>query len=405
MATRQFLAISLTALAAASVSVTALPSADSKSAAKRRATSAKSAAASPAEVSESPAPESSGAPTEIVIHRRRIHLRTPDKYQVSMHLDPIRTVRLAAPFDGTVKSILHKPGERVDSGTEVVRMDTTEKQLRLERAKALYKSAQLDEEQAGPLAAKAYGKQLAAAHLQAAKADLDLAVYWVEQGGIRAPFNSEVLRVEVSEGQIVRMGDPLVTVGDTASLTVEMPVDRNATRAGQAAEIKVEDRAIPATVEAILPLAPRFEPLRDLVASAASAVVILPNIDGRLRPGQTVFSPLIPRDVIADVPNSCIANAADGTHKVQVLRDNVVRDVPIATLAAVGPDRSFISGAFDPTDEVIESASRELADGTVVRASPFAPQPQGPAKTASPTRTRTQDAEAPSETPTKRGGF
>jgi multidrug efflux pump subunit AcrA (membrane-fusion protein) len=281
-------------------------------------------------------------------------------------------------------------------------MDTTEKQFRLERAKALYKAAQLEDEHA---TGAAWSKPLAAAHLQAAKADLDLAVYWVEQGGIRAPFNSEVLRVEVSEGQIVRMGDPLVTVGDTAALTVEMPVDRNTTRAGQPAEIKVEDRSIPATVEAILPLASRFEPLRDLVASAASAVVILPNVDGRLRPGQTVFSPLIPRDVIADVPNSCIANAADGSHKVQVLRDNVVRDVPIATLAAVGPDRSFISGAFDPTDEVIESASSELADGTVVRASLSVPEPQGAAKSATPTRARTPGAEAPSETPTKRGGF
>ena len=52
------------------------------------------------------------------------------------------------------------------------------------------------------------------------------------------------------------------------------------------------------------------------------------------------------------------------------MRNNVVRDVPIATLAAVGPDRSFISGAFDPTDEVIESATPELADGTIVRPSP-----------------------------------
>jgi multidrug efflux pump subunit AcrA (membrane-fusion protein) len=402
MATRQFWAISLAALAAVSISVTVLPSADSKSGAKRKASAAKSADDSTTDASENPGSDSSGTPTEIVIHRRRIHLRAPEKYQVSMHLDPVRTVRLAAPFDGTVKAILHKPGERVDSGTEVVRMDTTEKQLRLERAKALYKAAQLEDEHS---TGAAWSKPLAAAHLQAAKADLDLAVYWVEQGGIRAPFNCEVLRVEVAEGQIVRMGDPLVTVGDTASLTVEMPVDRNATRAGQSVEIKVEDRSIPATVEAILPLAPRFEPLRDLVPSAASAIVLLPNIDGRLRPGQTVFSPLIPREVVADVPNSCIANTADGNHRVQVLRDNVVRDVPIATLAAVGPDRSFISGAFDPTDEVIESASRELADGAVVRASPFAPQAQGAGKSASPTAARTQGAEGTPETPTKRSGF
>jgi multidrug efflux pump subunit AcrA (membrane-fusion protein) len=214
-----------------------------------------------------------------------------------------------------------------------------------------------------------------------------------------------VLRVNVSEGQVVRMGEPLVTVGDTVALMVEVPVDRNATRDGQPLEIKVEDRSVPATVDAILPLAARFEPLRDLVPSAASAVVVVPNPDGRLRPGQTVFSPLIPRDVVADVPNSCIANGPDGSHKVQVLRNNVVRDVPIATLAAVGPDRSFISGAFDPADEVIESATPELADGTVVRASPPAPQPQAAAKSATSGRPRTQGAEAPSETPTKPSGI
>jgi biotin carboxyl carrier protein len=402
MAVRKFLTIGLTALAAVFVSITVVRSADSKSLTKRGG-AAKSAHSSTTDATDSSAPESSGTPTEIVIHRRRIHLRGPEKYQVSMHLEPARTVRLAAPFDGTVRSIQHKPGERLESGTEVVRMDTTEKQLRLERAKALYKVAELEVEQAG--AGTGTAKQLAAARLQAAKADLDLAVYWVEQGGVRAPFKCEVLRVNVSEGQVVRMGEPLVTVGDTVALMVEVPVDRNATRDGQPLEIKVEDRSVPATVDAILPLAARFEPLRDLVPSAASAVVVVPNPDGRLRPGQTVFSPLIPRDVVADVPNSCIANGPDGSHKVQVLRNNVVRDVPIATLAAVGPDRSFISGAFDPADEVIESATPELADGTVVRASPPAPQPQAAAKSATSGRPRTQGAEAPSETPTKPSGI
>lgn len=405
MATRQLPAISLTAFMAVLISLTVVPSADSQTPTKRGRT-AKSAPSSTTDTaSETAAPESSAAPTEIVIHRRRIHLRAPEKYQVSMHLDPVRTVRLAAPFDGTVRSILHKPGERVDSGTEVVRMDTTEKQIRLDRAKALYRVAQLEDELIPAGGGAAHAKQLSTARLQAAKADLDLAVYWMEQGGVRAPFKCEVLRVDVSEGQVVRMGDPLVTVGETEAMTVEMPVDRNATRAGQALEIKVEDRSVPAAVDAILPLAPRFEPLRDLVPSAASAVIVVPNTDGRLRPGQTVFSPLIPRDVVADVPNSCIANAPDGGHKVQVLRDNVVRDVPIATLAAVGPDRSFISGAFDPTDEVIESATPELADGTVVRAATSAPQPPATAKSASPTRGRTQDAEAPSQTPAKPAGF
>jgi membrane fusion protein, multidrug efflux system len=394
MATRQLSAIGLAALGVLLVYATAVPSADTKS--SKRGGTAKSAPATEAGDSTS---DSSSAPTEIVIRRRRIHLRVPEKYQVPMHLDPVRTVRLAAPFDGTVKSILHKPGEHLESAAEVIRMDMTEKELRRDRAKALYQVAKLEVEQASGNA-----KLLADARLQAAKAELDLAVYWVEQGALRAPFSCEVLRVDVSDGQIVRMGEPLAIVGDMTALMVEMPVDRNTTKAGQPMEIKVEDRTVPATVDAILPLASRFEALRDLVPSAASAILIVPNTDGRLRAGQTVYSPFVPRDVVADVPNSCITNSPDGNHKVQVLRSNVVRDVPIATLAAVGPDRSFISGAFDPSDEVIESATPELADGTIVRPSPPSLQSQEVARpNSTPTsRSRPQSTETPAAEPPSR---
>jgi multidrug efflux pump subunit AcrA (membrane-fusion protein) len=400
MIMRQFTAINLTALAVACVFTAATTASEPKTS-SRRGTSARSSSKSGTE--EGAGTEANQGPAEIVIHRRKIHLRAPEKYQLSMHLDPVRTVRLAAPFDGTVKTILHKPGERLESGGEVLRMDTTEKQLRLDRAKALYKVAQIEDELAG--SDKGTAKQLVAAKLEAAKADLDLAVYWKDQGALRAPFNCEIIRVDVAEGQIVRMGDPLVTVGDTTALLVEIPVDRNATKAGQPLEIKVEDRSVPGTVDNVLPLASRFEALRDLVPSAASAIVIVPNPDGKLRAGQTVFSPLIPREFVADVPNSCIANSPDGNHKVQVLRNNVVRDVPIATLAAVGPDRSFVSGAFDQNDEVIESATPELADGTVVRASAPSVQPLSPTKPGVPVPSKIPGAETPTETPTKPSGI
>lgn len=405
MAMRRLAGTGLAALTAVFIFVIAITASEPRTPAKRTGT--KSAATPATSPGETAAPDSTAAPTEIVIHRRRIHLRAPEKYQVSLHLEPVRTVRLAAPFDGMVKSILHKPGERLESGTEVVRMDTTEKQLRLDRAKALYKVAQIEDRLADTAAGTSAGtaKELASARLQAGKAELDLAVYWVEQAGVRAPFNCEILRLNVSEGQVVRMGDPLATVGDTSSLSVEIPVDRNSTRAGQPMEIKIEDRSVPATVEAVLPLAPRFESLRDLVPSAASATLLVPNTDGRLKAGQTAYSPLIPRDVVTDVPNSCIANTPDGNHKVQVLRNNVVRDVPISTLAAVGPDRTFVSGSFDPADEVIESASPELADGTVVRASAPTLQPAAPAKSAASAHGRTPGTEPAAETPAKPSGI
>ena len=350
------------------------PSTDRKSGPKKgKPTSRTGAAKTEEDAATEPADSGQAqAPTgQIVIHRQPLHLRAPEKYQISMHLEPKLLVRVAAPFDGTVKTVLRKPGQKVDTATEILRMDLTPKQLLLDRAKALYRAAQLEAEAAGKGGTgsdPSIAKQLAEARLEAAKADLDLAAYWVEQGTLRAPFPGEIFGVSVSDGQLVRLGDPLLVLGDTSALTVEVPVDRAATQVGQNLTIKVEDQTATAKVEALLPLSARFEPLRDLLPSAALASVVIKN-SGTLKAGQTVYSPLVPRDSIADVPNSCIGNVGDGSHKVQVLRDNTVRDVVIATLAPVGVERSFVAGPFRDGDEVIESSSQELADGTVVRSS------------------------------------
>jgi biotin carboxyl carrier protein len=375
MSWRRFLVL-IAATVLTTQCLAAPPSTDRKSGPKKGKPPSRTGAAK-TEDDAATEPADSGqaqAPTgQIVIHRQPLHLRAPEKYQISMHLEPKLLVRVAAPFDGTVKTVLRKPGQKVDTATEIVRMDLTPKQLLLDRAKALYRAAQLEAEAAGKGGTgsdPSIAKQLAEARLEAAKADLDLAAYWVEQGTLRAPFPGEIFGVSVSDGQLVRMGDPLLVLGDTSALTVEVPVDRAATQVGQNLTIKVEDQTASAKVEALLPLSARFEPLRDLLPSAALASVVIKN-SGTLKAGQTVYSPLVPREPIADVPNSCIGNVGDGSHKVQVLRDNTVRDVVIATLAPVGVERSFVAGPFRDGDEVIESSSQELADGTVVRSSPM----------------------------------
>jgi biotin carboxyl carrier protein len=374
---RRFLVLVLAA-ATTTALVAAPPSSDRKSGSKKGSSLSRKKAKeeeTPAEP-ETPAPQTAAQPGsgQIVIHRQPVHLRGPEKYQISMHLEPREMVRIASPFDGTVKAVLRKLGQKVEPATEIARMDVTAKQLMLERAKALYKIAELEAGQGGGKAESAtaeppIAKQIAEARLAAAKADLDLASYWVEQGTLRAPFTGEVFAVGVSEGQVARLGDTLAVVGDTTSLRVEVPVDRAATSVGQGLSIKVEDQVVNGKVDALLPLSPRFEPLRDLLPSAALASVSIKNSEGALKVGQTVYSPLIPRDPVADVPNSCIGNIGDGGHKVQVLRGDTVRDVQIATLAPVGPDRSFVSGTFRDGDELIESTSQELADGTVLHPS------------------------------------
>src|SRR5262249_21344657 len=152
--------------------------------------------------------------------------------------------------------------------------------------------------------------------------------------------------VLVVEGQFVRAGDKLATLIDASRLAVEVPVERSAAAVGSNIEIKVEGTIVKGRVESVTALAERFDPLRELTVSPASAVVSVDNSAGKFAAGQTVFSDLIPLAPVAVVPAGCVSNVADGNRKVQVLRDNVVRDLPVKILAKVGTESVFVSGGF-----------------------------------------------------------
>ena len=185
---------------------------------------------------------------------------------------------------------------------------------------------------------------------------------------IRGPFNGEIQRVDVVEGQFVRAGEKLATLIDPSRLVVEVPVERANATPGSNVDIKVEETPVKARVETVMALADKFDPLRELTVSPASAIVSVENTQGKLFAGQTVYSDLIPLAPVALVPSGSISNAEEGNRKVQVLRENVIRNLPVKILAKVGNDSVFVSGRFNEGDEVIVSTTRELADGTPLRA-------------------------------------
>jgi multidrug efflux system membrane fusion protein len=304
---------------------------------------------------------------EVVIKREALKLTDPRSYRVSMHLDAVRTVELTAPVDGYVRAVSAKPGQKLKVQGEVLRLDDARAALVLKRAKANLLAFQIEKKLAqakndADLAA------LADARLEAAQADLDLAQFESERLVIRGPFNGEIQRVDVVEGQFVRAGEKLATLIDPSRLVVEVPVERAGATPGSSVDIKVEETPVKARVETVVALAEKFDPLRELTVSPASAIVSVENTQGKLFAGQTVYSDLIPLAPVALVPSGSISNAAEGNRKVQVLRENVIRNLPVKFLAKVGNDSVFVSGRFNDGDEVIVSTTRELADGTPLRA-------------------------------------
>ena len=251
----------------------------------------------------------------------------------------------------------------------------------LERTLAHLKVAELEVE-----AAKKAGQgvELAEARLQADQADVKLLQFQVEQLFARAPFDGYVLKVHVQPGQFVKSGEPLITLADLAQLKVEMPVDRETLKEGDTFKLRVENQTLDTKVDKLLPAEAKFERVRDLATSLATAVIVLDNAARKWQIGQAVFAPLVPRYPVAEVAASAVGTTDKGQRKVQVVRQGIVRDVDVDLLGQVGAERVFVSGSFVEGDVVILSSSRELADGTQLRPNPGAALPAPAVNVAKP---------------------
>ena len=301
-------------------------------------------------------------PQTVSIQREAITLRHPRDYYVPLNLKPVRSLKVSSPIDGIVHSVDVKPGDTPTSKTVLIRLDPSIPQAEVTRAEAALELAKQEQK-------NATGKNatIAKAQVDLAEAELKIANIRLEQTIIRAPFKGEIFRTFTTPGAFVRAGEPLMDLGDTSKLQVEIPLQREQAKKGASINLNVEEQDLQATVDQVLPLAPQFEKLRDLANSIASAVVILDNKNKQLQPGQSVSVALIPRYSIAEIPTVSVTNTPDGIRKIQVVRENVIRDLTPQILGQVGPERLFVSAAFKKDDEIIVSTSQPLPDGAQVQ--------------------------------------
>ncbi len=311
-------------------------------------------------------PESKGAlpvaaaGDQVIVKREATRVIDPHKYRVSLAVEPIHQVTLTAPFDGIVKQAQGKANSKVQAQAEIVRLDTTVQKLNVQRAEAAVKVATQEQKLAGDK--DETQKALAQAKLDVARAEAELAKHYLDSCSIRAPFGGELQRLLVSDGQFVKAGDPVAVIVDVSKLRVEVPAERSSTEQGKSFSLKIEAAEVEGKVDALVPLSSRFDALRELFDSVASAVVVVDNADSRFKAGQTVYVPLIPRQPVMEVPSSAIGNLPDGHRKVQVVRQFTVRDVPVILMGSVGANRLFVSGPFAEGDEVIYESSHQLGD-------------------------------------------
>jgi multidrug efflux pump subunit AcrA (membrane-fusion protein) len=328
---------------------------------------------------------------QVVVKREALRLLDPQRYRANLRLDAYQRVELTAPFDGVIRQVQTKPNAKVAVQVELMRLENTVQRLNLQKAQKMFQAADLELKNVsvkpGDGQDPEVATQIATARRDAAKLDVELAQFYLDQTSIRAPFAGDVQRVQVVDGQYVRAGDPLLIMGDSSKLMVEVPAERAIVEREKAVTLKIEDKEVTGKVEALLTLDPRFDHLRELFDSITSAIVVIDNSEGKFRPGQTVYAPIVPRQPVTEVSTGAIGNVTGGNRRVQVLRTGVVRDIIVNVMGAVGFNRVYVSGPFQEGDEAIIESSHLLADGFPLR--PAAAGAPGPGAAARPGATPT----------------
>jgi multidrug resistance efflux pump len=314
------------------------------------------------------AQEAAKANQPVLIQRQSISLTSAETYRVAVELAPVRSVTITAEFEGTVETLAAKVGRVVDPDFELLRIDDRRSHLLLTRARAS-KTVADTKLRLAQIGKDADQILLAEAETKLAEVEVSLAEYDLTHASVRAPYKGTVLEVHVSEGERINPGQPLITFGDLKQVKCRLPVDRAQAKIGATASITVEAQNATGKIGAVLPLPESVKQLRDLAVSVAVAEIEIDNAQGRFQPGQRVFSDLIPKFPVARVPLESVKTAEAGGRIVQVLRENVVRNVAVTLHGQIGDKEVFVSGSFSEHDEVIRSTSVVLADGMAVKPS------------------------------------
>ncbi|HEY0931334.1 MAG TPA: efflux RND transporter periplasmic adaptor subunit [Gemmatimonas sp.] len=201
-------------------------------------------------------------------------------------------VKLKASVEGTVATLLVRPGQAVKQGQEVMRLDAypfelavREAQARSDEAEQRFLESYVPESLVtgrGPTPEQRRAL-MNKAGLSGARLQLERARYEQERSVIRSPVTGTVDLIDVSVGEKLSAGQALLTIVDLQHLRIDAQVlehDLSFIRVGGEATVSsagAPGRTLQGRIDAVLPLV-------DSVTRAGRAVVRVPG-DGRLRPG------------------------------------------------------------------------------------------------------------------------
>jgi membrane fusion protein (multidrug efflux system) len=274
---------------------------------------------------------------------------------------------------GLVESIHFTEGQRVKKGDVLFRLRSRKEEAQLAQARADKSLAKANLERAQTLAGtKAISQQeldQMASTLEARSATYELENRRLEERVILAPFDGVLGPREVSVGQYVNAGTPLVTLVEDARVKVQFQIPERQLaqlKIGQSGRVQVSaygDRGFDGQVDMV-------NPEVDAITRTVPARLIVPNPEGLLRPGMFARVELVVgrRADALVVPESALIPSLD-EFGVFAVEDDRARLRPVK-LGVRLPGKVELRAGLTRESVVVISGTQKLVDGTKVKAAP-----------------------------------
>jgi membrane fusion protein (multidrug efflux system) len=322
------------------------------SAAPEAAASAKPAASAPRET-----PSVRVEVAQLSLSQETLSLNLPGEVEAA------RDALLAASLGGHVERVHVKTGDRVKRGQALVWVDSASHRARLKQAKVELEAAERE-----LLRAKALGKSIAKAELEAAdtrvraaRAAVSTARVSASRAVIQAPFAGTVVDVDVEVGEVAAPGAPLVRVVQLDPVLVTVAVsDRDivALKEGASAQVHFSARGKPA--QGVVKTIKRAADLR---TRAFEAEIEVKNPNSEYLPGMIASVTLesqAEREQIVLSQDWLVTRSKDVG--VFVVQAEVARWRALQ-LGPVMRDRVAVDAGLKAGETIVIAGHRELVDG------------------------------------------
>lgn len=306
-----------------------------------------------------------------------------DRYDAVGTANANEQVVLAAPVTERITRIGFSDGDYVRAGQMIAVLAQGQETAALASANAQAREAEQQLARVAALRNKGFATkssldtQIAA--VAAARGQAGEARASIGDRVVSAPFSGFASLRRISVGAVVSAGTEIATISDTSQIKLDFAVPEtllSSVRVGQPIEARASaypDTPFRGTVRAI-------DPVVDPATRSATLRAILPNGDGRLKPGMllTVTIESRPRTAVA-VPELAVLLEGDSRYVYTIGKDQKAKRVPVKTGGRTGNLLEIIEG-IGPGQKIVTEGVVKLSDGARVRIAGAAQTRQGQTK-------------------------